>query len=97
MCEIGLMFCKIMFDIVGMLFVFDEFVGYCFWMKNIDLLLFIVFIIDDGIIFDIVEMKLQIEDNYCFIWVGSYVLEMNKGWFVCKGVKFGMKVGGLFC
>lgn len=35
--EIGLMFRKNMPDTAGMLFVFDESAGHCFWMKNTDL------------------------------------------------------------
>jgi len=93
--ETGLMFRKSMPDTAGMLFVFDEIAGHCFWMKNTDLPLSIAFIAPDGTITDIAEMKPQTEDNHCPTKAGSYALEMNKGWFARKGVKPGMKVGGL--
>ena len=79
--ETGLMFRKTMPDTAGMLFVFDESAGHCFWMKNTDLPLSIAFITDDGTISDIAEMKPQTEDNHCPTRAGSYALEMNKGWF----------------
>ena len=93
--ETGLMFRKTMPDTAGMLFVFDESAGHCFWMKNTDLPLSIAFITDDGTISDIAEMKPQTEDNHCPTRAGNYALEMNKGWFARKGIKPGMKVGGL--
>jgi len=93
--EIGLMFRKTMPDTTGMLFVFDESAGHCFWMKNTDLPLSIAFITDDGTISDIAEMKPQTEDNHCPTKAGVYALEMNKGWFARKGIKPGTKVGGL--
>ena len=93
--ETGLMFRKSMPDTAGMLFVFDESAGHCFWMKTTDLPLSIAFITDDGTISDIAEMKPQTENNHCPTKAGSYALEMNKGWFARKGIKPGMKVGGL--
>ena len=93
--ETGLMFRKSMPDTAGMLFKFDEIAGHCFWMKNTDLPLSIAFITDDGTISDIAEMKPQTEDNHCPTRAGNYALEMNKGWFARKGIKPGMKVGGL--
>ena len=93
--ETGLMFRKSMPDTAGMLFVFDEIAGHCFWMKNTDLPLSIAFITEDGTISYIAEMKPQTEDNHCPTRAGRYALEMNKGWFSRKGIKPGMKVGGL--
>ena len=93
--ETGLMFRKTMPDTAGMLFVFDESAGHCFWMKNTDLPLSIAFITDDGTISDIAEMKPQTEDNHCQTKAGVYALEMNKGWFKQKNIKPGTKIEGL--
>lgn len=93
--EIGLMFRKNMPDTAGMLFVFDESAGHCFWMKNTDLPLSIAFITDDGTISDIAEMKPQTEDNHCPTKAGVYALEMNKGWFKQKNIKPGTRIEGL--
>jgi len=93
--ETGLMFRKTMPDTAGMLFVFDENARHCFWMKNTDLALSIAFIDETGTITDIAEMAPQTEDNHCPTKLGVYALEMNKGWFTRKGIKPGMKVGGL--
>lgn len=94
-CEQGLMYCLQFVLNEGMLFVFNENVVYCFWMKNMLILLLIVFICVDGMIIDIDEMCVEIIDNYCLCNNGVYVFEMSKGWFVVKGIKFGMKFDGL--
>jgi uncharacterized membrane protein (UPF0127 family) len=93
--EKGLMFRKEMPANAGMLFVFDQKAGHCFWMKNTDLALSIAFIADDGTIVNIEDMKPQTEDNHCPRAAVRYALEMNKGWFSQKGIKTGAKISGL--
>jgi uncharacterized membrane protein (UPF0127 family) len=93
--EKGLMFRKEMPANAGMLFVFDQKAGHCFWMKNTDLALSIAFIADDGTIVNIEDMKPQTEDNHCPKAAVRYALEMNKGWFSQKGIKTGAKISGL--
>ncbi|GJG93344.1 DUF192 domain-containing protein [Cupriavidus pauculus] len=93
--ERGLMFRKSMPANAGMLFVFDEKAGHCFWMRNTDLPLSIAFLADDGSIVNIEDMKPQTEDNHCPRAAVRYALEMNKGWFAQKGIKPGAKIGGL--
>ncbi|PLQ01411.1 DUF192 domain-containing protein [Cupriavidus pauculus] len=93
--ERGLMFRKSMPANAGMLFVFDEKAGHCFWMRNTDLPLSIAFLADDGSIVNIEDMKPQTEDNHCPRAAVRYALEMNKGWFAQKGIKAGAKIGGL--
>ena len=93
--ERGLMFRKTMSANAGMLFVFEDKAGHCFWMKNTDLPLSIAFLADDGSIVNIEEMKPQTEDNHCPRAAVRYALEMNKGWFAQKGLKPGAKIGGL--
>lgn len=93
--ERGLMFRKTMPANAGMLFVFEEKAGHCFWMKNTDLPLSIAFLADDGSIVNIEDMAPQTEDNHCPRAAVRYALEMNKGWFAQKGIKPGAKIGGL--
>lgn len=93
--ERGLMYRKTMPANAGMLFVFDEKAGHCFWMKNTNLPLSIAFLADDGSIVNIEDMAPQSEDNHCPRAAVRYALEMNKGWFAQKGIKPGAKIGGL--
>lgn len=93
--ELGLMYRKTMPANEGMLFVFEEKAGHCFWMKNTDLPLSIAFLADDGSIVNIEDMAPQTEDNHCPRAAVRYALEMNKGWFAQKGLKPGAKIGGL--
>jgi len=93
--ERGLMYRKSMPANAGMLFVFEEKAGHCFWMRNTDLPLSIAFIADDGTIVNIADMAPQTDDNHCPKAAIRYALEMNKGWFAQKGLKAGAKIGGL--
>lgn len=91
----GLMYRKTMPANAGMLFVFEEKAGHCFWMKNTDLPLSIAFLADDGSIVNIEDMAPQTESNHCPKAPVRYALEMNKGWFAQKGIRAGAKIGGL--
>ncbi|MGO4302933.1 DUF192 domain-containing protein [Cupriavidus sp. RAF12] len=93
--ERGLMYRQSMPANTGMLFVFEEKAGHCFWMKNTNLPLSIAFLADDGSIVNIEDMAPQTEDNHCPRAAVRYALEMNKGWFAQKGIKPGAKIGGL--
>jgi uncharacterized membrane protein (UPF0127 family) len=90
--EQGLMFRKSLAPNSGMLFVFDDVAGHCFWMKNTEIPLSIAFIGDDGVITDIDEMAAETENNHCPTRAGRYTLEMEKGWFTKHGIKPGMRV-----
>ena len=92
--EIGLMFRKEMRPSEGMLFVFDEAVQQCFWMKNTLLPLTAAFVADDGTIVNLADMKPQSTDSHCSAKPVRFVLEMNQGWFAKKGLKAGFKLGG---
>jgi uncharacterized membrane protein (UPF0127 family) len=93
--EQGLMYRSTLAPNEGMLFVFDENAGHCFWMKNTLIPLSIAFIRQDGLITDIDEMQAETENNHCPTHNGVYALEMSKGWFSTKGIKPGMSIGGL--
>ena len=91
---IGLMFRKEMPQPEGMLFVFDQPAMQCFWMKNTLIPLTAAFVADDGEIVNLTDMKPQSEAPHCSTKPVRYVLEMNQGWFVKKGIKAGAKLTG---
>lgn len=93
--ERGLMYRKSMPANAGMLFVFEQRAGHCFWMKNTNLPLSIAFLADDGTIVNIEDMAPQTEDNHCPRAAVRYALEMNQGWFKSKGIGPGAKISGL--
>lgn len=90
----GLMFRKAMPQPEGMLFVFEQPAPQCFWMKNTVLPLTAAFVADDGRIVNLADMKPQTTDSHCSTEPVRYVLEMNQGWFVKRGIKAGSKLGG---
>lgn len=92
--QIGLMHRKAMPQPEGMLFVFEEPSVQCFWMKNTLLPLTAAFVADDGTIVNLVDMKPQTTDSHCSTKPVRYVLEMNQGWFVKKGIKAGARLSG---
>jgi uncharacterized protein len=90
----GLMFRTDMPANEGMLFVFEESAGQCFWMKNTLLPLTAAFVADDGTIVNLADMKPQTTDSHCSEKPVRYVLEMNQGWFAKRGLKAGARLGG---
>jgi uncharacterized membrane protein (UPF0127 family) len=93
--QLGLMYRKSMPEQNGMLFVFEQKAGHCFWMKNTLLPLSIAFIDDDGKIVNIEEMKPQSEANHCPLKPIRYALEMNSNWFEKRQLGAGKQVIGL--
>ena len=92
--QIGLMHRKEMPQHEGMIFVFEQPVKQCFWMKNTLLPLTAAFVTDDGTIVNLADMKPQTLDAHCSTQPVRYVLEMNQGWFTKKGIKAGTKLQG---
>ena len=92
--QTGLMFRKDMPQHEGMIFVFEQPTLQCFWMKNTLIPLSTAFVEDDGRIVNIEDMKPQTLDSHCSAKPVRFVLEMNKGWFVKKGIKAGSKLQG---
>ena len=90
----GLMYRREMPQNEGMLFVFDQPSGQCFWMKNTLLPLTAAFVADDGTITNLADMKPQTTNSHCSTKPVRYVLEMNLGWFDKRGIKAGNKLGG---
>ncbi len=92
--EIGLMWRKEMPVQEGMLFVFEQPAGQCFWMRNTLIPLTAAFIADDGTIVNLADMQPQNDTSHCSGQPVRFVLEMNQGWFAKRGLKAGSKLGG---
>ena len=93
--QVGLMNRKSMPQQRGMLFVFTQNNTHCMWMRNTLIPLSVAFIDDEGYIINIEDMQPQTEDNHCARQPARYALEMNLGWFAQRGIKPGVKLGGL--
>lgn len=91
---IGLMFRSEMPAHEGMLFVFEQPSTQCFWMKNTLLPLTVAFVLDDGTIVNLADMKPMSTDSHCSLKPVRFVLEMHQGWFTKKGFKPGSKITG---
>ncbi len=92
--QMGLMYRKDLGTHEGMLFVFDDAMPQCFWMKNTPSPLTIAFIADDGSIVNLADMKPFDESSHCSAKPVRFVLEMNQGWFTKRGIKAGSKISG---
>lgn len=94
--EVGLMWRKEMPIQEGMLFVFEQAAGQCFWMRNTLIPLTAAFIADDGTIVNLADMQPQSDTSHCSGQPVRFVLEMNQGWFAKRGIRPGQKIGGPF-
>jgi uncharacterized membrane protein (UPF0127 family) len=93
--EIGLMNRTSMPSNSGMLFIFEQKAGHCFWMNNTKIPLSIAFIADDGKIVNIEEMQAETTNNHCPKAAVRYALEMNKQWFSERVIPPGTVIQGL--
>ena len=91
----GLMYRKQLASNAGMLFIFDQPGEQCMWMKNTLIPLSVAFIDEAGTIINVEEMAPQTLDSHCARRPARYALEMNAGWFAGRGVKPGMRLGGI--
>ena len=91
----GLMYRRAMPSNAGMLFVFDEPGAQCMWMKNTLIPLSVAFLDERGAIINIEDMAPQTLDSHCARRPARYALEMNAGWFAARGIKPGMRLGGI--
>ncbi len=90
----GLMFRTEMAANDGMLFVFETPSEQCFWMRNTPLPLSAAFVMDDGTVANIENMKPLSLDSHCSTKPVRFVLEMHQGWFAKRGIKAGSKLSG---
>jgi len=79
----------------GMLFVFEQPEIQCMWMKNTLIPLSVAFLDERGAIINIADMEPHSERTHCAVRPASYALEMNRGWFSARGIKPGMRLGGI--
>lgn len=93
--EVGLMNRTSMPANSGMLFVFEQKAGHCFWMNNTKIPLAIAFIADDGKIVNIEEMQANTTNNHCPKAAVRYALEMNRQWFSERVITPGTVIQGL--
>ena len=93
--EVGLMNRTSMPTNSGMLFIFEQKAGHCFWMNNTKIPLSIAFIADDGKIVNIEEMQAETTNNHCPKAAVRYALEMNKQWFAERVIVPGTVIQGL--
>ncbi len=93
--EVGLMNRTSMPINSGMLFVFEQKAGHCFWVNNTKIPLSIAFIADDGKIVNIEEMQAETTNNHCPKAAVRYALEMNKQWFSERVIVPGTVIQGL--
>ena len=91
----GLMYRESLGANAGMLFIFDEAATHCMWMKNTLIPLSVAFIDESGTIINIADMQPHSEQSHCAAAQALFALEMTQGWFAQRGVKPGMKLGGL--
>jgi uncharacterized membrane protein (UPF0127 family) len=76
----------------GMLFVFPEKAGHCFWMRNTLIPLSIAFVDDDGTITNLADMAPRSDDSHCPVRAVRYALEMDQGWFAKRGLQAGSRL-----
>jgi uncharacterized membrane protein (UPF0127 family) len=93
--QMGLMYRKELPENQGMLFVFNDKLSHCFWMKNTEIPLAIAFIDASGKIINIAEMEALSESSHCPFRANPYALEMNRGWFTKRKLGPGSFVEGL--
>ena len=91
----GLMQRRSMASNHGMLFVFPNTERHCMWMRNTLLPLSVAFLDAEGRILNVEEMQAQSDNNHCAASPARFALEMNSGWFAAKGLKAGMRIGGI--
>ena len=91
----GLMHRKSLERNAGMLFVFDQAGAHCMWMKNTYIPLSVAFLDAQGAIINIADMEPHSEQSHCAERPALFALEMTRGWFAQRGVRPGMKLGGI--
>jgi uncharacterized membrane protein (UPF0127 family) len=91
----GLMYRKSLGANAGMLFIFDGAAAHCMWMKNTYIPLSVAFLDAQGAIINIADMQPHSEESHCAARPALYALEMTQGWFAQRGIKPGIKLGGL--
>ena len=79
----------------GMLFVFPTLKRQCMWIRDVHNPLSAAFLDDKGLILSIARMQPESAKLHCSEEPAKYVLEMNAGWFVERGIGARAQVSGL--
>ena len=90
----GLMYRAEMPQHEGMLFIFPEAKQQCFWMKNTLIPLTAAFVADDGTVVNLEDMQPKTTQSHCSTKPVRFVLEVNQGWFMKRGLKAGVRLVG---
>ena len=85
----GLMFRERLGPNEGMLFIFEQPSTQCFWMRNTLIPLTIAFLAEDGRIVNTADMEPKSEASHCSNEAVRFALEMERGWFVKRGLTKG--------
>ena len=93
--SLGLMYRNSLESDRGMVFVFQEPLRMCMWMKNTLIPLSVAFIDNKGRIINIEDMTPQSEEERCSRKPARYALEMNQGWFQRHAIGVGDMIDGL--
>jgi uncharacterized membrane protein (UPF0127 family) len=93
--QIGMMYREGVPAGTGMLFIFEQKAGHCFWMSNTKIPLSIAFIGDDSKIVNIEEMQADTTNNHCPKAPIRFALEMNQKWFAERALGPGTLIQGL--
>ena len=91
----GLMHRESLAPNAGMLFIFEAPGAQCMWMKNTLIPLSVAFLDDSGAIINIADMTPHSEQAHCAARPARYALEMNRGWFAARGIRPGLRLGGV--
>ena len=91
----GLMHRESLAPNAGMLFIFEQPGPHCMWMKNTLVPLSVAFLDENGTIANIADMTPHSEEAHCAARPARYAQEMNRGCFAARGIKPGMRVGGI--
>src|SRR5437879_13361132 len=91
----GLMHRKSLGQNDGMLFVFDGAAIHCMWMKNTLIPLSVAFVDERDAIINIADMRPHSEPSHCAAQTARCALAANRGWYAQRGIKPGVKLGGL--
>lgn len=91
----GLMFRPQLGPNQGMVFLFDQPLVQCMWMRDTLIPLSVAFIDNEGRVINVEEMAAQTDDSHCAARRARYALEMNKGWFAKHGIVAGARISGL--
>ena len=92
--QTGLMYRTVMAQNAGMLFIFDQKAGHCFWM-SIQNSTRHCFYWDDSKIVNIEEMQADTTNNHCPKAPIRFALEMNQKWFAERALGPGTLIQGL--